>query len=422
MRKVIVFTFAVVAAISAIAASVAGADSSTVATPAAPSCARALIALTGPYTGQAASAGIDQVRWGRIFIQNWNAGKAIPGVPKGFKRTKIRAIEADTALNAQLAATVAVQLRSNKDVVAVNGFSGSQENVAGGPILRRGGVPFVSGSATRASLTDPTTPDGSVLKSGFFRRVVPTDKRQGTQDAAFVLNKMGVGSGDRVMTVDQAEAYSVPLISLISQLLTAKGVNVDRQSQPAAQTDFTALANRAVAENAKVVVFGSQVASNAQVFLQRLKARGFTGGFLGTDGTFNSDQFTTPGAYMSSFSLDIHDVPVAQPFVKQFEDRYGETNSFGAPSFIAVQTIAMGISMVCNPENRSLSGVSSNASASAVQLTRPKVRVAIGKVKLKNSLLGKPIAFDKFGDVVGGVGFTMFQIGSDGKYNVVQKG
>jgi hypothetical protein len=41
---------------------------------------------------------------------------------------------------------------------------------------------------------------------------------------------------------------------------------------------------------------------------------------------------------------------------------------------------------------------------------------------MSNSLLGKPIAFDKFGDVVGGVGFTMFKIGSDGSYNVVQKG
>lgn len=422
MRKVIVLTFAVVVAISAIAASVAGADSTRVATPAAPNCKLATIALTGPYTGPAASAGIDQVRWGRIFIQNWNAGKAIPGVPKGFKRTKLKAIEADTALNAQLAATVAVQLRSNKDLVAVNGFSGSQENVAGGPILRRGGVPFVSGSATRASLTDPTTPDGSVLKSGFFRRVVPTDKRQGAQDADFVLKKMGVGRGDRVMTVDQAEAYSVPLISLITNILNAAGVNVDRQSQPAAQTDFTALANRAVAENAKVVVLGSQVASNAQVFLQRLKARGYTGGFLGTDGTFNSDQFTVPGAYISSFSLDIHDVPVAQPFVKQFEAKYGETNSFGAPSFIAVQTIAMGISMVCNPQNRTTASAGAAARPAAVKLTRSKVRVAIGKVKLKTSLLGKPIAFDKFGDVVGGVGFTIFQVGSDGKYNVVQKG
>ena len=110
--------------------------------------------------GPAGAAGLDQRNWGRVFLTNWNAGRAIPGVPAGFKRTKLKAIEADTQLNPQVAATVAVQLRSNRDVLAVNAFSGSQENVAGGPILRRGGLAFVSGSATRASLTDPSTPDG----------------------------------------------------------------------------------------------------------------------------------------------------------------------------------------------------------------------------------------------------------------------
>ncbi len=406
MKKRIVLALAVILTASAIAASVAGADTTRVASLAAPSCTQALIALTGPYTGPAGSAGLDQRNWGRVFLSDWNAGKAIPGVPAGFHRTKLKAIEADTALNPQLAATVAVQLRSNKDLLAVNGFSGSQENVAGGPILRRGGVPFVSGSATRASLTDPTTPDGSVLKSGFFRRVVPTDKAQGATDADFVLKKLGVGSGDTVMTVDQAEAYSVPLITLITQLLDKAGVKVSRESQSDKQTDFTSLANKAVAQKAKVVVFASQVASNAQLFLQQLKSKGFTGAFLGTDGTFDSSQFTVPGAYISSFSLDIHDVPIAKPYTAEFEKKYGQTISFGAPSFVAVQMIAMGISTSCADGHTS----------------RGEVRREIGKVKLNTSLLGKPIAFDKFGDVVGGVGFTIFKIGNDGSYNVVQKG
>jgi len=418
MRKAIVVAVLAMTAVCAVAASVAVAGSSKVASLAAgPSCKAALIGLDGPYTGPAASAGIDQRNWGRLFIQYWNAGKPIPGVPKGFKRTKLAPpIEVDTQLDAALAATAAVQLRSNPALLALNGFSGSQENVAGGPILRRGGVPFVSGSATRASLTDPITPDGRVLKKAnaagkilapvYFRRVVPTDKFQGATDAAFVLKKMGVKSGDTVMTVDQAEAYSVPLISLISSILSKAGVKVDHESQSAAQTDFTALSNKAKAEGAKVVVLGSQVASNAQLFFQQLKSRGYTGGFLGTDGTFDSTKFTVPGAYISSFSLDIHDVPIAKPYTAAFEKQYGQTNSFGAPSWVAVQTIAMGISASCADGKTS----------------RGEVRRDIGNVKLKTSLLGKPIAFDKFGDVVGGVGFTIFQIGSGGQYNVVQKG
>jgi branched-chain amino acid transport system substrate-binding protein len=406
MRKAIVVAVSAVTAVAAIAASVATADSSRVASPAAPNCRLATIALTGPYTGPAGSAGLDQRNWGRIFLTNWNAGRAIPGVPRTLKRTKLKAVEADTQLNPQVAATVAVQLRSNKDVLAVNGFSGSQENVAGGPILRRGGLAFVSGSATRASLTDPSTPDGGVLKNGFFRRVVPNDNFQARTDVTFLRQKLNVGSGDRVMTVDQAEAYSVPLITLASNLLRAAGVEVDRQSQPASQTDFTALANRAVAQRVKAVMFGSQVASNAQLFFQQLKSRGFTGDFIGTDGTFDSSQFKVPGAYISSFSLDINDVPIARPFVNQFKARFGDTISFGAPSFVAVQAMAMGISAACADG----------------RVSRAEVRREIGKVKMSNTLLGAPVAFDKQGDVAGGVGFSIFRIGNDGSYNIVQKG
>jgi branched-chain amino acid transport system substrate-binding protein len=406
MKRAIVLAIVLGVACGATAVALAKPSAKAATSEAVIKCSAATIALTGPYTGPAASAGLDQRNWGRIFVSNWNAGKPIPGVPKAFRRTKLKTVEADTQLNPQLAATVAVQLRSNKSILAVNGFSGSQENIAGGPILRRGGLSFVSGSATRASLTDSTTPDGAVLKNGFFRRVVPTDKDQGATDAAFALKALGVKSGDTVMTVDQAEAYSVPLIGLIGSLLTKAGVKVDHESQSSTQTDFTALANKAVAQKAAAVILASQVAANAQLFASQLKADGFSGKFLGTDGVFDSSTFKVPGSYISSFSLDIHDVPAAASLVSQFESKYGKTISFGAPSFVAVQMMAMGISNACKDG----------------KATRSEVRAQIGKISISNSLLGKPIAFQSTGDVKGGVGFTIFQIGSDGGYNVVQKG
>ena len=406
MKRAIVVAVSAVTAASAIAASVATADSTRVAAPAAPNCKLATIGVTGPYTGPAGTAGLDQRNWGRVFLTNWNAGRAIPGVPAGFKRTKLKAVEADTQLNPQVAATVAVQMRSNKDVLAVNAFSGSQENVAGGPILRRGGLSFVSGSATRASLTDPSTPDGAVLKNGFFRRVVPHDNIQAGTDVTFMRQRLNVGAGDTVMVVDQAEAYSVPLGNRAATLLRAANIEVDRQSQPAAQTDFTSLANRAVAQRVEVVFFASQVASNAQLFFQQLKSRGYTGAFFGSDGTFDSTNFKVPGAYISSFSLDINTVPIARPYVTQFKARFGDTISFGAPNFVAVQAIAMGVSAACADG----------------RVSRAEVRREIGKVRRATSLLGAPIRFSNTGDVVGGVGFTIFQIGNDGTYNTVQKG
>jgi branched-chain amino acid transport system substrate-binding protein len=409
MRKIVFIALVAVAGALAIAAVALGAGQRIHAPAAAlagPSCKTATIGVTGPFTGPAASAGADQKNWANLLISYWNAGKAIPGTPAGFKRTKLKAVYADTQLNPQVAATVAVQLRSNASVLAVVGFSGSQENVAGGPILRRGGLGFVSGSATRASLSDPTTPDGSVLSHGFFHRVVPNDNYQGSVDVTFLLKKLGIKSGETVMAVDQAEAYSVPLITLVSSLLSKAGVHADHESQPATQTDFTSLAQKAVAEHAAAVVLGSQVASNAQLFLQQLKADGFTGKFIGTDGTFDSSKFTVPGAYISSFSLDVHQVKSDSAIVADFKKRFGDTISFGAPTWVATQMIAEAISTACADGHAS----------------RSEVRRDLNNVSISTSLLGKPIAFLPSGDVKGGINFSIFQIGTDGKYNLVQSG
>ena len=396
--------------IAAAATSVAVAKTvKTAVVAAGPSCKTATIGVTGPFTGPAASAGIDQRDWADLFISYWNSGKAIPGTPASLKRVKLKAIHADTQLNPQVAATVAVQLRSNPAVVLVNGFSGSQENVAGGPILRRGGLGFVSGSATRASLTDPSTADGHVLANGYFHRVVPNDNAQGNVDVTFMLKKLGVKSGDTVMTVDQAEAYSVPLISLMTSLLQKAGVHVDRESQPASQTDFTSLAQKAVAEHATAVAFAGQVASNAQLFLQQLHSDGFNGKWISTDGTFDSTNFKVPGAYISSFSLDIHTIKSAAPIVAAFKKKFGiDTISFGVPTWVAVQTMAHAISMACAAHHGTI--------------TRTQARLELNKVHLKTSLIGRPIGFQKTGDVQGGISFTIFQIQGDGSYKAVQAG
>jgi ABC-type branched-subunit amino acid transport system substrate-binding protein len=257
-------------------------------------------------------------------------------------------------------------------------------------------------------LTDRTTPDGSVLSNGYFHRVVPSDNFQGNVDVTFMLKKLGIKSGDEVMTVDQAEAYSVPLISLMTQLLQKAGVKVDRESQPATQTDFTSLAQKAVAEHAKAVAFAGQVASNAQLFLQQLHADGFNGKWISTDGTFVNTQFTVPGAYISSFSLDITSLKQDASINAAFTKRYGKTNNFGVPTWVAVQMMAQAISNACATGHG--------------HITRTSARLALNKVSLKTSLLGKPVAFQKSGDVKGGISFTIFQIGSNGAYNVVQPG
>jgi hypothetical protein len=66
--------------------------------------------------------------------------------------------------------------------------------------------------------------------------------------------------------------------------------------------------------------------------------------------------------------------------------------------------------------------ISSACATGHGRITRTTARLALNKVSLRTSIMGRPIAFQKNGDVKGGIRFTIFQIGSNGAYNVVQPG
>jgi ABC-type branched-subunit amino acid transport system substrate-binding protein len=153
-------------------------------------------------------------------------------------------------------------------------------------------------------------------------------------------------------------------------------------------------------------MFATQVASNAQLFSEQLKAAGYRGKFIGTDGTFDSTQFKFPGAYVSSFSLDVTKIKADRRIVADFTRRFGKTNNFGVPSWVAVQALAMAISKSCADG----------------KITRAEVLRNVRKVKMTTSLLGKPVAFLKNGDVKGGINFSLFQIQDNGSYKLVQAG
>jgi branched-chain amino acid transport system substrate-binding protein len=365
-------------------------------------CNTARIGFASALTGGAAFLGIDQRNWVREFVMFWNANKAIPGVPKGLKRTKIQeVIESDTQLNPQVAATVATQMASNGSILGMVGFAGSQENLAGGPVLNRASLAYVSGSATLDRLTD-----GKTLGRNNFFRVVPKNSTQAAVGVKFMVAKLGLKSGQRAMVVDDAEAYGIGIADNAQARLKARGVRVDRESQTQANIDYTSLAQKAVGANVKVVYAPTQIPSNSQLFAQQLKAAGYKGIFFGTDGSYDSTSFKFPGAYVSFFSTDIYQVQIAKKFTADFSKRYGKTTPFGAPSFVAAQFIAEAISKSCADGKTS----------------RAEVRRTIPKIRLSTSILGHPVSFDRNGDVKTGLpanGVTIFRIQANGNYKLV---
>src|SRR5947209_16178253 len=140
---------AVGALTAALVAATLGGTASAKVTGAAGLCKKAGLGFAGPLSGGASFLGKDQSNWVKLMISKWNSGAAMPGVPKTLHRVKLTlALEGDSALDPQKAATVGRQMVANHKILGMVGFAGSNENLGGGPVLDKAHLPYVSGSAT----------------------------------------------------------------------------------------------------------------------------------------------------------------------------------------------------------------------------------------------------------------------------------
>ena len=381
-----------------------------------PLCKKAGLGFAGPLTGDASFLGKDQRNWVRLFIADWNAGKAIPGVPKSLHRVKLNlALEGDSQLNPDVAATVARQMVANKSLLGMVGFAGSNENLGGGYVLDRAHLGFVSGSATLDTLA--TGAKGQKPLTDFFR-VVPQNAQQARTGVPYIKNALNLKKNDKVLIVDDGEAYGIGLSDDASKLFVKAGLKVTRDSVNESSTPNASFgaqiaieATKAAAGGYKLVYAPTQVAGDSQTFDQDLHTAAYGGGFMATDGSVSPSEFNTPGAYISFFGPSL--TKITKSFRLQYKNKYGTASAndpFGAPSFVATQMLAVAISEACK------AGLPANL---------PKARAAVVS-KLKHvsqstTILGYSMAFNNPADAYHGPksGVTVFKIQPNGSYKQV---
>ena len=385
---------AIAAALAVVAAgcgggSNGGSATTAAATGAASACPKTVsIGMMAPITGPASSIGDDQLHWAQFFVSQWNADP--------MNSPKLKLAQGDTQLDPSKGSTVAQQFASNGSIVGLIGPASSSVVEAVAPILKKAGLAFISGSATRVSLT-------SGADRGYFFRDVPNDSVQGPTTIGYMTSKLGVKSGDTVMIVDDQESYSTGLADIVEKGLKAKGVTVDRESISQKATDFSALVAKLTAST-KVVYLPFQLASQAQLFAQQLNAQGKSAVVFGSDGTFDSSKFTVPGSYISFFAPDVTTLAAAKKTVAAFHKQYpGATSPFGAPNYVGARILAEAVRRACKKGDA----------------TRATVRKQVAQTNLASTLLGQPISFTPNGDVAGAA-FHIFKIESGGTYVTVQ--
>ena len=380
MKKALVLALIVAGVSAASASAVQRSTSPTIIASSVAACTSGQIGFLGPLTGPVAFLGAEQGNWAKYSLERFNAANG----------THFTLKQGDTQLNPKLALTVGTKFAADNSLLVTVGPAGSQEVIAVGPLFKRKTMPYISASATNATLTQGKYPT--------FSRVVGSDTAQGRSDALFMVKKL---KAKKVVIIDDQEAYSTGLAAAATAVLKANGVKVQRESVNQKVTDFSSLVTK-VPSDAKVVFLPWQVAANGQLFAEQMLEQGKTAKIFGSDG-LDSGDFTAKGAYVSSFARDIHGLPGTAAIIAGYNKKYGKKwSTFGPPSYMSVQVAATAYKAAC-----------ADGSASRAELMKN-----IRAVKIPKSSLGITISFDKHGDVPAAK-FYVSQIQSDGSHKLV---
>jgi len=340
------------------------------------------IGMAAPLTGPAASLGQQQLSWAKYFVARYNRSHG----------KKLRMVQGDTRLPDTAAATrVAQSFASNSRMLATIGPAGSQEVITATAPFRSGGIGYVSASASRTSLTD-----GS--RRGYFFRVVPNDDAQGPRVANYIRRTL---RAQRVVIVDDQEAYGLGLSDTVQRLLRAANVDVQRESvNVGTATDFNALVAR-IPANTQVVYIPWQLSGKAQQFGQQLRSNGKRATLFGSDGLFDPDNFKIAGSYVSFFPYN----PASSVLRAYRRAHGGKGDLFGLPAYVAGDVIARAVDKAC-----------ANGQATRAEVRRHLVTTNVPKAA---SLLGFKTGFTRNGDLRAPANFGIYRITASGAYTRV---
>jgi branched-chain amino acid transport system substrate-binding protein len=316
MKKIVIGVVAVIALVFGYTLFAGGGGSDTI-----------KIAYQGPLSGGEAQTGIDEQNAVKFAIELYNATNP---------DKKIELVSADDQGDGTVAASVAPGIANDESIVAVVGPAYSGATIASLPYYKEAGMPMISPSATKVSLTDPSV--AGEFGGPVFHRIPATDKIQGPALGKLALS--GVAS-PKVFVVDDQTAYSVGLVEyLLPSLPKSSLVGTDSTKNDTA--DFAPTVAKIKSKGANVVIYTGYY-SQAAVFVKQLRDGGYKGIFAGGDGVLNSEFAVLAGAAAEGARLTGATVPLGElsaDLAAKFKESQGvEPGVYAAESFDAANII-----------------------------------------------------------------------------------
>jgi branched-chain amino acid transport system substrate-binding protein len=268
------------------------------------------------------------------------------------------------------------------------------------PTLQQGGLALISPSNTLTDLTlgaDQADPERQY--DNYFR-LVGADAAQ----AQFLADQAKQLGYSTVAVVSETKAVSKGLADRFATAFTKDGGKVVvQQTVPdgASAADFTTFLAAAVPAKPDVVFFGGEY-NVAATLRNAATAAGLTVPLMGGDGMNDSAYITGTGAsaagsYASGVGVPLAQIPGAKKFVAAYEKAgfTSQPTDYGPYAYDATNAVIAVL-------KTQLAGKSSRPSDLRAKVIR-------GVQRTKRTGITGPIAFDRYGDIVG-ASFTLYQV------------
>jgi len=246
----------------AVALAAAGCSSSSDSSSGSKSC-DLKIAFFGALTGSAANLGINERNGAKLAVMQYNTKNS---------DCKVTLQEFDSEGDPAKAPGLARQLVKDPKIIGVVGPAFSGESEAADPIFNQAGVPTITASATRPTLST----------SGWkiFHRALGNDASQGPGGGNYIKSVL---KAQKAFVVDDQSAYGAGLADQVKKVLGSIVVGTDKVGADGKQTDFSATVTKIKTSGATAVFYGGYY-QNAGLLRKQLTAAGVTATMVAGDG------------------------------------------------------------------------------------------------------------------------------------------
>lgn len=286
----------------------------------------------------------------------------------------------------------AQQIVSDEAILAVIGHLNSGVAIPSSEVYNDNNLAMVSPANTNPLITDRGYPTVS--------RVCGRDDLQGPTGARFVQDELGLNS---VYILHDTTAYGQGVAEFFRQEAEASGMTVLGFEGTEEASNFDSLLQPILALNPEVIYFGG-IYSQTGIFLNQARSAGFSGVFVGPDGT-DSSEFAelagdaAIGAYYTSVAGPASIYPNAAQFIEDYTAAYGEPpQPFAAQSYDATAIV--------------LAAIARAIESSGGLPTRTQVAEEIRMTQDYEGLTGT-ITFDANGDPVVGLYYVIEVVSGD---------